>query len=59
MYVVVNVGRPHSSGKEQQLMREEMHGNVEQGPAIRQRLQSKLCLINSSQDIVAQNSHTV
>jgi len=31
----MNVSRPNSSSKQQQLMRQEMHGHVHQRPAVR------------------------
>lgn len=44
MDVVVDVGRPHAGGEQQQLVCEEVHGHKEQGPAVRQGLQGEPCL---------------
>lgn len=38
MYAVMDVGCPYSRGKEQQLMRQEVHGDVQKGPAVWNRL---------------------
>ena len=42
MNIIVNIRCPHSSSKQKQLMRQEMHRNVEQGPCIRQSLQNAI-----------------
>jgi hypothetical protein len=38
MYAVMDVGCPDTGSEEQQLVRQEVHGNVEQRPAVRNRL---------------------
>jgi len=34
VYAVMDVGCPYSRGKKQQLMRQEVHGDVQKGPAV-------------------------
>ena len=49
MDAVMDVGRPHASRKQQQFMRQEMHWDVQQRPAVRDRLRSQACIVKSGQ----------
>lgn len=64
MYAVMDVGCPDSSGKEQQFMGQEMHGDVQQRPAVGdclvktvRKMKSRI-LITSSLKLIAEHTQS-